>query len=314
MPPAAALQQTARNDDDDEFDAEADAPAPRRTPKPKPAAAPAPAPAAADDDDDDAAAASTPNDARDEMRRQLKALRQKVRRRDEEIAELTARLADVTVGDCARKVDERGHYEVAHHLCEVTKANGHAYFSQRRRRDDVMKLFGIRTWSLLVHVADLVEWYFSDEGPRSRAESGYQYHLYWSTSDVRKFQGQDREQIMSDFQQFLVTAAYLRCCVDRAVLADWFAPGGEDGMWGQRIDDALARWVPRLGVVGLYLSNLPTDKEFIRSTLPEVFHDLNYSDVGVLFDGRDIKAEVPRSFDLHQNMFSSKINVRSRCP
>ena len=85
-------------------------------------------------------------------------------------------------------------------------------------------------------------------------------------------------------------------------------------MWGQRIDDAMARWVPRLGVVGIYLSNLPTDKEFIRSTLPEVFHDLNYSDVGVLFDGRDIKAEVPRSFDLHKNMFSSKINVRSRCP
>ena len=281
------------------------------------AEAAAPAPAAADDDDDDdddAAAASTPNDALDKMRRQVRALREKVRRREGDIAELTARLADVTVGDCARKVDERGHYEVAHHLSEVTKANGHAYFSQRRRRDDVMKLFGIRTWSLLVHVADLVEWYFSDEGPRSRAGSGYQYHLYWSTSDVRKFQGQDREQIMSDFQQFLVTAAYLRCCVDRAVLADWFAPGGEDGMWGQRIDDALARWVPRLGVVGLYLSNLPTDKEFIRSTLPEVFHDLNYSDVGVLFDGRDIKAEVPRSFDLHKNMFSSKIDVRFRRP
>ena len=82
----------------------------------------------------------------------------------------------------------------------------------------------------------------------------------------------------------------------------------------QRIDDALARWVPRLGVVGLYLSNLPTAKEFIRSTLPDIFRDLDYADVGVLFDGRDIKAEVPRSFDLHKNMFSSKIDVRFRRP
>ena len=238
-----------------------------------------------------------------------------MRRRDRTIASQREKISDLeelleaTTLDGPREVDAQGRYRVAVRPCDLTKANGVAYFAQPRRKGLCQYLVGVQTWPLVVQLADAVhENYYTVERRSSVKGNNYVSRRYWSTSDVRKLHGQEKEQIMSDFQQFLVVLCYLRGRVDRKILTEMFSPNAV-GMWSQRIDDAISRWAPRLGQVGLELSNLPTDAQFIRDTLPEIFHTLGYPDVGVLFDGRDIKTEVFRrlGYDLQKSFFSSKL-------
>lgn len=117
---------------------------------------------------------------------------------------------------------------------------------------------------------------------------------------------------MSNFQELLMTLQYARGGSKLAELAEIYGArqGAEPPLWEQRISAILAKWVPRLGQIGLELSNLEVSKAFQDAMRPPIYDTLGYPDVGPLVDGKDIETEEHRNrFDLHQASHSSKIHT-----
>ncbi len=256
----------------------------------------------ADNPSDDEGASAPPTMSAEQiaaLKRLAEARRKTIKRRDAQVA----RLKDENKALCAevqrmdvRERDDNGNFVVARCVSELTRNNGTAFFGERRRAGRVKALFGFQTWAVVVLMADLIQEIFYDESKRSRDGRSHPYRRRWSTSEERKFSGQDNEQLVSDFQQYLMALVYLKSCGSRDLLAQVFDPLHvvDHGLYTARVNDALRRWLPRLGRVGRESVILPTDAQFFDETRPCVFDNIGYTDIGPL-----VPLRRPRSVRLH---------------
>ena len=218
----------------------------------------------ADNPSDDEGASAPPTMSAEQiaaLKRLAEARRKTIKRRDAQVA----RLKDENKALCAevqrmdvRERDDNGNFVVARCVSELTRANGAAFFGERRRAGRVKALFGFQTWAVVVLMADLIQEIYYDESKRSQDGTSHPYRRRWSTSEERKFSGQDNEQLVSDFQQYLMALVYLKSCGSRDLLAQVFDPLHvvDHGLYTARVNDALRRC--SAGRVGRESVILPT--------------------------------------------------------
>jgi len=100
-----------------------------------------------------------------------------------------------------------------------------------------------------------------------------------------------------------LTLAYMRLHRDLEVAALAIFWGVSE--WVVR--GCVSYWVPRIGRIGLFLSDLDVTPEFMTAAMPRAFVDAGMGTVAAMVDGKDFETETPRQEpQLARQMYSDK--------